>query len=76
MLTVDDAGTAGRYVADNKLMLNGVVPIPSSKYEQLRVPGTPTLILVDRAGVIQQMWLGKLDASREAQVISALTEHS
>jgi thioredoxin-related protein len=76
MLTADDPETAKQYMDDNKLALNSIVTIPPPRHRELKVPGTPTLILVDRAGVIQQMWLGELDASREAQLISLLLKHS
>ena len=34
-------------------------------------PGTPTLLLVDRDGVIEAAWMGLLDQSREAEVLAA-----
>lgn len=38
----------------------------------LGVKGTPTLILVDGTGRAIKSWLGKLDASQEADVMSSL----
>lgn len=37
----------------------------------LPVTGTPTLLLVDRDGVIEAAWMGLLDQSREAEVLAA-----
>jgi hypothetical protein len=72
MVTTDDRETAQRYSTEKNLALDGIVSVPPERARELKVPGTPTLILVNRAGVIQQMWLGKLDERRETQVVSAL----
>lgn len=36
------------------------------------VLGTPTLLLLDRSGVVKQKWIGKLSPEREQFVLSAL----
>jgi hypothetical protein len=72
MVTTDDRETAERYSQEKALTLDAIVSVPPERARELKVPGTPTLILVNRAGVIQQMWLGRLDERREAQVVSAL----
>jgi hypothetical protein len=72
MLTTDDRQTARRYSDEKSLTLDAIVSVPPERARELKVPGTPTLIIVNRKGVIQDMWLGRLDASREAQVVSAL----
>jgi hypothetical protein len=41
-------------------------------FESLKVGGTPTLILVDSAGVVERVWLGKLSFTQEAEVLSRL----
>jgi len=38
----------------------------------IRVNGTPTLILVDQQGIIQQSWVGRLSPDREAEVLRFL----
>ncbi len=38
----------------------------------LQMPGTPTLLLVDRAGRVVKKWFGKLNSDQEATVWSAL----
>jgi hypothetical protein len=40
----------------------------------LPIPGTPTLILVDRKGVILRAWAGKQPASGEAEIIHAVQQ--
>jgi hypothetical protein len=34
--------------------------------------GTPTLLLVDGAGVVRNLWVGKLEPNQEIQVLNAL----
>jgi hypothetical protein len=38
----------------------------------LRIPGTPTLLLVDRQGIVQNVWVGKLSGNEETQVLNTL----
>ena len=39
---------------------------------ELPVRGTPTLLLVDGEGLVTHIWIGLLDADREAEVFDAL----
>jgi thioredoxin-related protein len=51
------------------------VPIKDVKQAALgsiHVKGTPTLILVDNAGVVINAWVGKLPSDQEAEVIGKL----
>ncbi|HKI01339.1 MAG TPA: hypothetical protein VKK31_05120 [Thermoanaerobaculia bacterium] len=41
-------------------------------FSAIKVPGTPTLLLVDNDGKVLDVWVGKLDASREKEVLAAL----
>lgn len=36
------------------------------------VPGTPTVILVDSQGTVQNVWVGKLTEVKEAEVVNSL----
>ena len=38
----------------------------------LKVPYTPTLLVLDRSGVVKDVFVGKLSAEKEAQVLSRL----
>jgi hypothetical protein len=38
----------------------------------VEVSGTPTLVLVDRQGMIQKAWVGKLGPEQEQQVLASL----
>lgn len=50
--------------------------IVQADFDSLNVRGTPTLLLVDREGVVRTIWRGQLDDSRQAQVIAALRDRS
>ncbi len=43
-----------------------------TRLEPLGIPSTPTLLLVDRAGRIQQSWRGELPTSAQGAVLRAL----
>ena len=40
---------------------------------EVPVSATPTIVLVDRRGVVKQSWLGQLTAAQEKDVVRALT---
>jgi thioredoxin-related protein len=41
-------------------------------FHALKVPGTPTLMLVDRDGKVLGVWVGKLDERRERDILARL----
>jgi hypothetical protein len=49
-----------------------VTEVVESPLAVLDVPGTPTLIVLDRQGRIKKAWAGKLDPEREKQVLASL----
>lgn len=46
-----------------------VTDVRQGSFRDLRVRGAPTLILVDREGVVRQVWFGQLTPDREEQLI-------
>ncbi|HEY0084050.1 MAG TPA: hypothetical protein VGB61_14830 [Pyrinomonadaceae bacterium] len=46
--------------------------VKQSTLGAIGVSGTPTLILVDSAGIVQESWVGKLPPEREAEVLRRL----
>jgi hypothetical protein len=67
----DEPGTAKAYVESNRFAPDAIV---SSDLPAIGVTGTPTLLLVNPAGVIERVWMGKLSAAREKEVKQALAE--
>lgn len=41
-------------------------------FKAVKVPGTPTLMLVDNNGKVLDVWVGKLEADREQEVLAVL----
>jgi hypothetical protein len=50
------------------------VDFAQAPLDHVEVSGTPTLILVDRLGVVQRSWVGKQPAQGEAEVINTLEQ--
>jgi len=48
------------------------VQVVSAQLDSFGVSGTPTLLLVDGSGKVQQAWVGKLDDKGQQQVASSL----
>jgi hypothetical protein len=61
---------AEQYLRDAVVPVNEVVSAPLNT---INVSGTPTLILVDRDGRIQDLWVGRLSEAREKQVLARLS---
>jgi len=41
--------------------------------QKVGISGTPTILLVDKKGVISDLWVGKLTEEKEAEVLAKLT---
>jgi hypothetical protein len=49
-----------------------VTEIWQAQPAKLNVQGTPTILLVDNQGVVQHVWLGKLPANQEKDLLATL----
>jgi thiol-disulfide isomerase/thioredoxin len=60
----------------SKKYLDGLgVPVGQvvqASLDSLQVRGTPTLVIVDKNGNVTQSWVGKLDSTRESQVLDRI----
>lgn len=63
------AGEAQTYLTGEGVHINDVKQAPLSS---IGITGTPTLLLVDKSGIVTDVWVGKLQPEQEAQVLSAL----
>ena len=44
--------------------------VQRAELASLKIAGTPTLLLVDRGGVVKNVWVGQLNGQGEADVLS------
>ncbi len=58
----------------SKMTASGVTPdaVVQLDFRQIKVAGTPTVLLVDRQGKVLSVWMGKLDERGEKEVLQAL----
>lgn len=48
--------------------------VRQGSFQNLKLRVTPTLLLVDGAGIVRRIWVGKLTADKEQEVVKALLE--
>jgi hypothetical protein len=65
----DKQEEAEAYLKESGIGVDAVVSMPMSN---LRVQGTPTLLLLDGQNKLDEMWIGKLSDAQESQVIEKL----
>ena len=67
----DDLADVRRLVETERL---AVEAFPGIELSQVKVEGTPTLILVDRQGRVSKVWIGELAAAGQAEVVTAISK--
>jgi len=67
--TTDAHETLAAYLRSNRVDVDKVVTIAAGA---LKVPGTPSLLLVDATGRILSFWRGKLPPQQEQEVLRVL----
>ena len=72
VVTSDDPAPAREFLSTNALSVQAVESVSSAQMQALRILGTPTLILTDKKGVVQKVWVGKLSESAEREVVGEL----
>jgi thiol-disulfide isomerase/thioredoxin len=65
-------GECNAYVKSHGLLVDRVVGIQKNAMADMKVTGTPTLILVDAAGKVESVWTGQLSQKRESEVMDAI----
>jgi hypothetical protein len=69
----DDPAAVRQVVETQQLAIEVVHGI---ELGQVKVQGTPTLMLVDEQGRVSKVWIGELPAAAEAEVIAAISKAS
>jgi hypothetical protein len=68
-LLPQDAPTGQKYLQDLGVSVDEV---KQASLDSIGVQGTPTLLLVDKDGVVQNVWIGKLSENEESEVLAKL----
>lgn len=61
-----DKTESSHYLLERDILVDDVISTPLSA---IKVSATPTLLLVDRSGRVSNVWVGKLNESKEREVI-------
>jgi len=61
-----DKAEVARYLQELGVLADGIVNVSLA---DIHVSATPTLFLVDRSGQVTNVWVGRLNASQENEVI-------
>jgi len=67
--TADARAEEAQKFAANGIHPDGVVQVD---FSSIKVPGTPTLMIVDRQGKVLDVWVGKLEEGRQHEVLEKL----
>ena len=67
----DDLAAVRQLVETQQLAIEA---LPGIELSQVKVEGTPTLILVDRQGQVSKVWIGELAAAGQADVVAAISK--
>jgi thioredoxin-related protein len=64
--------------ADSFLQQKGIHPtgVISSSLSSYSIAGTPTLLLVNSVGKVEQAWVGALDSTRQAEVLQQIQQNN
>lgn len=71
-VTTDPREAATANLRDRNVVIDDVVSLDPDSVRTFRVAGTPTLLLVNRRGVVESVWVGKLDEAREREVLAKI----
>lgn len=68
-VSTEDLGVHRNFLDRNGLYIDGVVSVITNK---IQVRGTPTLVVVNRKGVVLSSWEGAVGPTKESDVEAAL----
>jgi len=70
MVFPESLSEARQYLREHSL--DGI-QVRQAEMSRLRIPGTPTLLLVNESGRLEAGWFGKLSAAKEMEVLAKLS---
>ena len=66
-----DKTDVARYLSERGVLVDDIINVSLS---DINVSATPTLFLVDRSGKVRDVWVGKLDQRKEAEVAQRILD--
>jgi len=57
----------------HSVAVDASISLPAGEFRQLRVGGTPTLVLANRDGVVRKIWVGQLPERAEQEVLELVS---
>ena len=66
----NQADEVARYAKENELILDTITDLEFSRF---KISGTPTMVLVNQSGEVNDFWIGKLPDTEADQLIRFLT---
>ena len=73
-VSLDQLKTGRAYLAEHGVEPDAILPYPPSN--EIRLRGTPTVLVIDRGRTIVGLWTGKLEPSQEREVEQTLLDGS
>ena len=68
--SLDPPDRAQAYVSENGLVGAGLIRMPADAW--VRIQATPTVLVLDREGIVKGSWVGKLQPEQEKEVPASL----
>lgn len=66
-----DKTDIARYLSERGVVVDEIV---NASLSDIHVSFTPTLLLVDRSGNVKDVWVGKLDATKETEIAQRILD--
>jgi peroxiredoxin len=71
-ISPDPPEVLANYLSSHGVTVDTQVAVTPLQMQQIRIRGTPTLVLADTRGTIQEAWMGRLPPENEPAVLKAL----
>jgi hypothetical protein len=71
-LAPGDQAKNSEYLEANALSPDRLMSLSREQAKNLKITGTPTVIVADEKGVVKDVWIGQLNDASEAQVMETL----
>lgn len=71
-ISPDPPEVLASYLSSHGVTVDTQVSVSPMQMQQIRIRGTPTLVIADARGTVQEAWMGRLPTESEPAVLKAL----